>query len=135
LKKVCRDYWDTEESVRDGAGEVPFLTPKRLVGFNRERFERLKAVAEGRGENITGADKGDASFWLELIYAEGWAFIHFCYNGEDGKYRAVFEKFLAAELRLQGSAEEFAKLFGLVDDAAWKNLSEEFFSYCYREFK
>jgi hypothetical protein len=133
LKRICREYFDTEKEERQGANPG-YLTPRQLVKFDRMKFERLKAGLDGRSKPA-GFDEGKARAQVGQIYAEGWALIHFCYQHENGKYRKHFEQFLAKELRYEADFEAFEEVFGIKSDEDWAKLADEFFTYCFREYR
>ncbi len=72
-------------------------------------------------------------FIVSMVYAEGWAFIHFLNHfekaGKKGYYKDKFEKFLKAEIEGISSPRKFEKIFGIKSDRDWKLLQDEFFRY------
>ncbi len=72
-------------------------------------------------------------FIVSMVYAEGWAFIHFLNHfekaGKKGYYKDKFEKFLKAEIEGVSSPQKFEKIFGIKSDRDWKLLQDEFFRY------
>ena len=72
-------------------------------------------------------------FVVAMVYAEGWAFIHFLNHyekaGKRGYYKDKFEQFLKAEIEGISSPTKFEKIFGIKSDREWKLLQDEFFRY------
>ncbi|GEM_PF-4899180 len=72
-------------------------------------------------------------FIVSMVYAEGWAFIHFLNHyekaGKKGYYKDKFEQFLKAEIEGVSSPQKFEKIFGIKSDRDWKLLQDEFFRY------
>ena len=72
-------------------------------------------------------------FVVAMVYAEGWAFIHFLNHyekaGKKGYYKKKFEEFLKAEIEGISSPKKFERIFGITSDRQWNLLQDEFFRY------
>lgn len=122
------------KALKAGKKQGAFLTPKDLLSIDQEKFLTMKAILDGRIPG-TPAQKASAGMTVSLIYAEGWAFIYFCYNYEGGKYKNAFEKMVADDLRYGYSFEKAAEHLGMKTDEDWDLLAKRFFVFCLRAMR
>ena len=120
------------EKKKDGEG---YFTPKRLINISSQEFDVWRTRRGGRD-----------SYFVGLIYAQGWAFLYFCYYYEDEDYegddvakkypyRKAFLKFMHDELRHELKPENVATYLGVKTEEDWKKLNDEFFFFCNRTMR
>jgi hypothetical protein len=77
--------------------------PRWNLHFNANRVQRLRMACDGKYlwplEQLVAMHAGDvvgmAGEKIEAFYAQDWAFVRFCWDAEDGKYRPAFQKLLS----------------------------------------
>lgn len=117
---------------KDGEG---YFTPKRLLNISNEEFR------------VWGSRRQPADLYnYSLIYAQGWAFLYFCYYFEDDDYegddesekypyREAFHKFMHDELRHELKPTNAARYLGIEKEEDWDDLNERFFFFCKRTMR
>ena len=105
-----------------------------MLGIDQKRFEIMKRILDNRIKG-TPQQRIEAGLTVSLIYAQGWAFIYFCYNFKDGKYKEAFEKMVHDELRYEYSFDKCAEYLGMKSDEDWERLNKEFFLFCFRTMR
>jgi hypothetical protein len=122
------------QALKKGKKTGAFLTPKQMLSIDQRRFVAMKAILDGKLKG-SPKQKMEAGLTVSLIYAQGWAFIYFCYNFKDGKYKEAFENIVRDELRYQYSFDNCAKYLGMKSDEDWERLNKEFFLFCFRTMR
>ncbi|MEX2212665.1 MAG: DUF1570 domain-containing protein [Phycisphaeraceae bacterium] len=61
-----------------------------------------------------------------LQYDQSWSMVYFLIHGEDGRYRAAFEKYLTVVAKGMESGEAFKHAFGAKDTVAFRRQWEKF---------
>jgi len=131
IQMAANAYLKTLKSGKKGGA---FLTPKALLSIDQQKFSVMKAMLDGRIPG-TPAQKAQAGLTVSLIYAEGWAFIYFCYNYQNGKYKQAFEKMVGDDLRYNYSFDNCAKHLGMKGDEDWDALAKQFSIFCLRAMR
>ena len=125
----CQSLADAYYAHQRGEGPGPFMTPKQMVHYGRDEFNRDRMGGGGRG--------GQAR--MGLTYALGWGMIHFFYNYTDstGKapYRDAMTKMTRDELRYEYTPEKAEEYLGIKSDADWTALEKTFFLYIKRTLR
>jgi hypothetical protein len=111
---------DAKREFGSGSGQMGIFPSKDFV-----RFEGYHTVAQW------AAEKWGTPAGVGLFYCQSWAFVYFLNEYKDGKYRKPFVKFVNDMLNHPKSSEgygfeKFKKEFGIVNDAGWKKLQDEF---------
>ena len=131
IQNAAKSYYN---ALKKGKKTGAFLTPKQMLGIDQRKFVAMKQILDGRIKG-TPQQRMQAGLTVSLIYAQGWAFIYFCYNFKDGQYKEAFEKIVHDELRYQYSLENCAKYLGMKSDKDWERLNKEFFLFCFRTMR
>ncbi len=131
IQNAAKSYY---QALKAGKKTGAFLTPKQMLNIDQQKFVAMKAILDGRVKG-TPQQKMEAGLTVSLIYAQGWAFIYFCYNFKDGKYKKAFEKIVHDELRYQYSFDHCAKYLGMKSDEDWARLNKEYFLFCFRTMR
>ena len=122
--------------------KLPFIPIERLV--QQESYHKFWKWARDWLAEETALERGleadyVAKIYLEVLYAQSWAFMMFLYEHEGGKYRDRIMKYTGASLRafrlMEGKQgyvsahEAFGRIFGLKHKGDWKHLDNEFGKY------
>ena len=122
--------------------KLPLIPTNRLVQ-QQSYFKFWKWARDWLAEE-TALERGlEADFvakiYIEVLYAQSWAFVMFLYEHEGGKYRARILKYTNASLRafrlMEGKAGyvtpfgAFERIFELKSEDDWKRFDNEFRAY------
>jgi hypothetical protein len=61
-----------------------------------------------------------------LFYAQAWAFVHFCFNYDNGKYKQQFLNYMETVLKGTHGPESVAKAFGLPNAEDFGDIEKEY---------
>jgi hypothetical protein len=111
---------DAKKEFGSGGGQMGIFPSKDFV-----KFEGYGTVAQW------AAEKWGTPAGVPLFYCQSWAFVYFLNEYQDGKYRKPFLKFVNDMLNHPKVSdgygfEKFKREFGIVRDADWKKLHDEF---------
>jgi len=134
--KMQKGRWRNCQSLAEayyahgrGEGPGPFMTPKQMIHYGRNEFNRDRS----------GGGGGAGQARMGLTYALGWGLIHFFYNYKDstGKapYREAMTKMTRDELRYEYTPKKAEEYLGIKNDADWTNLEKTFFLYIKRTLR
>jgi hypothetical protein len=104
----------------------------RLNGWKRLRAQKLDEwtfpeLLKARGNSdlmVAGKPYMGAQF-----YGQAWAFVHFLWNFEDGKYRAMFLEYWKSELHGESGLSHFKRIFK-IEEPGGSEMEKEFKGYC-----
>ncbi|MHC5066933.1 MAG: hypothetical protein ACYTG5_23520, partial [Planctomycetota bacterium] len=110
-------------------GKGPFMTPKQMVHYGRDEFNRDRSGGGGRPGQVR----------MGLTYALGWGLIHFFYNYKDPSgthpYREAMTKMVKDELRYDYTAKKAEEYLGIKSDEDWVAMEKTFFHYIKRTLR
>jgi len=66
---------------------------------------------------------------VNLFYAQAWAFVHFSWNYDNGKYREKFLNYMELVLKNEHSPEALAKTYGLPSAEDFGDVETEYLWY------
>lgn len=118
---------DERFQIRLGAVNDEYLGTIRRFARKGKHLPFEKFVARMYGEFVleqSQLDPFSQQLFVDLSYAQAWAFVYFLRNYENGKYRDKFDEYFKEELHGRGSIEVFTKIFGDV-----KTIEKEFLTY------
>jgi hypothetical protein len=105
----------------------------RLDDAQRSREEAEKWTlaevmkrSEPAESRLVVAPSADGPPMSSLYCARAWAFVHFLWNYDAGKYRAKFVSFVGESFLRPTTSEQFAKSMGRPDAANWGLVEREF---------
>ncbi len=119
---------DERLQIRLGAVSDEYLGTVQRAARKGKHLPFDKFVARMYGEFVREQAGFDDEFqqqqFVDLSYAQAWAFVYFLRNYENGKYRDKFDEYFKEELKGKGSIEVFTRIFGDV-----KALEKEWLTY------
>ncbi len=87
-----------------------------------------------RGTSLIGSGE-ISNRRFDVVDSEGWAFVHFLVEANEGKYLGLFRQFAKLAFAGEGDATAFARIYRLENDADWEDLDDEFMRYVYSDLR
>jgi len=152
LEEGFADYFGSHDRNNDGnyrfGAVLPFriaelkflldrshlLTPRELFALDNDKFSKYKGLVDGRTKAASPGELREARLMIARTYAQGWAWIFFCYNYDRGRYRKQFEQLLVDQLvNPILRKDDMSEYFDATTDASARKLAEEYFRFCRHE--
>ncbi len=125
----CQDLAQAYYDKLNGHGNGPVMTPRELIHYDRNAFNRDRSGAAG----------GAGTMRMGLTYALGWGLIHFFYNYKnpagEHPYRSAMTEMLRDELRYDYTPKKAEEYLGIKDEKDWDALEKTFFLYIKRTLR
>ena len=99
-----------------------FLPLRRLLRMSYMDYNETYNVPAAGG-NPTAREM------VSVVYAEGWAFVHFLFHYQDGKYRKALLRYMESELAADFKWRVLERGLGVHGKAGWLKITGEFIDY------
>ncbi len=99
-----------------------FLPLRRLLRMSYMDYNQTYNVPASAGDPT-------AREMVSVVYAEGWAFVHFLFHYKNGKYRKALLRYMETELKVDFKWRVLERGLGVHGKAGWMKITAEFLDY------
>ncbi len=99
-----------------------FLPLRRLIRMSYMDYNETYNVPAAGGDPT-------AREMVSVVYAEGWAFVHFLFHYKNGKYRKALLRYMETELAVNYKWHALERGLGVHGKAGWLEITAQFIDY------
>gem|GEM_PF-6031263 len=99
-----------------------FLPLRRLIRMSYMDYNETYNVPAAGGDPT-------AREMVSVVYAEGWAFVHFLFHYKNGKYRKALLRYMETELAVDYKWHALERGLGVHGKAGWLKITSQFIDY------